>query len=594
MEYFQEDEFEYKDFDWKITRRLLKYVEPYKWRLACSVFLLITTALLELLGPILTKHAIDVNIAQKDLTGLIRTAAAFLILLILGLITHFYQIYNTRYIGQKAVYGLRQQVFSHLQRLSVSYYDRHPVGRLMTRVTSDVNALDEMFSSGVVAVFGDIFTILGIVCIMLALNWKLALATFILLPAVFYTSFIFRQKSRQSFRDIRLKLAKINSFMNEYISGIFVTQLFNLQKRNQDKFTALNADYLQAHLRTIFYFAVFFPVIELLSSISIALIIGYGGKMILAGMLTLGGLVAFLQYSERFFRPIRDLSEKYNIFQSAMASAERVFSLLDSKSCISPPVKAAAHANLCGKIEFRNVSFSYVPNQLVLKHLSFTAEPGQTVAVVGRTGAGKTTIINLLCRFYDPDEGEILVDGQDIRGFDAQEWRRQIGLVQQDIFLFSGSIEENICLDKSRADGQAAKQFAASVKADSFVEKMPQGYQTKVGERGATLSTGQRQLLSFARALSVNPKILILDEATSSIDTETETMIQQALKILFQGRTSIVIAHRLSTIREADRIIVLHKGEIRETGNHQELMEWEGIYYKLYKLQSGAFFNYAC
>jgi len=591
MEHFQEDEFEYKDFDWKITRRLLQYTKPYKWRLIFSIFLLITTALLELAGPLLTKHAIDVDIANKDLQGLTLTAAAFFALLIFGLVTHFYQIYNTRLIGQKAVYDLRLQVFSHLQKLSVSYYDRHPVGRLMTRVTSDVSALDEMFSSGVVAVFGDFFTILGIVGIMLALNWKLALATFIVLPLVFYTSFIFRQKSRDSFRNIRLRVAKINSFMNENIAGMMVTQLFNLQKRNNDKFSILNEEYTQAQLKTIFYFAVFFPVIELLSSISVALIIGYGGKMILGGMLTLGGLVAFIQYSERFFRPIRDLSEKYNIFQGAMASAERVFSLLDSKPGIAAPVKAETPGRLSGKIEFRNVSFSYSPGQPVLKDVTFTVEPGETVAVIGRTGAGKTTLINLLCRFYDPVEGAILADGRDIREFDPVEWRKQIGLVQQDLFLFSGSIEDNICLDKDRADCKAAKDFAGSVRADDFIAKMPEGYQTKVGERGVTLSTGQRQLLSFARALSVNPRILILDEATSSIDTETEGMIQKALRILFQGRTSIVIAHRLSTIREADRIIVLHRGEIRETGNHRELMEKKGIYYKLYKLQSGAFNN---
>lgn len=593
MNHYQEDEYQYRDFDWKILRRLLGYVKPYKLKLSLSVILLLGVALFELAGPIITKHAIDVNIAGKDYEGLIRTVLLFFGLLAIALIIHYNQIYNTSKVGQLAVYDLRIEVFRRLQALPVSYYDRHPVGRLMTRVTSDVNVLDEMLSSGVVAIIGDFFTVIGIVIVMLALNWKMALVSFIVVPAVYYSSFIFRKYSRNSFREIRLKTAKINAFLNENLNGMAVTHLFNLQDRNSTRFDGLNRSYLESQLKTIFYFALFFPVVELLSSISLALIIGYGGKLILGGTMTLGALVAFLQYTERFFRPIRDLTEKYNILQGAMASAERIFSLLDTKPEISTPDKPRRIVEAKGKIEFRNVSFSYDKNTPVLKNVSFTVDAGKTSAVVGRTGAGKTTIISLLCRFYDPDEGQILFDGVDIREFDPYQWRKLIGLVQQDLFLFAGNIEDNICIDKERSDCEKAKSFAETAKAGGFINSMPEGYKTKVGERGVNLSTGQRQLLSFARALSVDPKVLILDEATSSVDTETEMMIQDALRILLKGRTSIVIAHRLSTIREADQIIVMHKGEIREMGNHKELMSREGIYYKLYKLQAGAFNNKA-
>ena len=591
MDHFQEDEFQYQDFDLQIIKRLLKYVKPYMGRLILSVFLLMAVAGLELLGPILTKHAIDVDIANKDLAGLVNTCIKFFIILIMALVLHFGQIYNTRLAGQMAVYDLRMEIFTHLQKLPVSYYDRHPVGRLMTRVTSDVSVLNEMFSAGVVSIFGDIFTLIGIMTAMLLLNWKMALVTFIILPFVFYASFVFRRHARKAFRDIRVRLARINSFMNENISGMVVTRLFNLQGRNNEKFIALNDSYLQAHLRTIFYFALFFPTIELLSSISVAVIISYGGKLIIGGMLSLGSLVAFIQYSERFFRPIRDLSEKYNILQNAMASAERIFSVLDTAADIDIPDHPEDTGGIKGKVEFRNVSFAYKAGEPVLKNVSFTVEPGEALAIIGRTGAGKSTIINLLCRFYDPDEGTVLVDGQDIRSFDPRQWRKTIGLVQQDLFLFSGNIEDNICIDKGRSDCDKAKNAAKFVKADDFVSQMPEGYNTEIGERGVNLSTGQRQLLSFARALSIDPKILVLDEATSSIDTETEIKIQEALKILLKGRTSIVIAHRLSTIREADRIIVLHKGEIREAGTHRQLLAKKGLYHKLYKLQSGVLNN---
>ena len=588
-EHFQEDEYSQKEFDSQIIRRLLKYAKPYKWRLALSIFLLLAVAALELLLPILTKHAIDVNIAGKDIQGLIRTVLIFFGILLVALVAHFFQIYNTRLVGQKTVLDLRMEVFSHLQKLPVSYFDRNPVGRLMTRVTSDVQVLDEMFSAGIVSIFGDVFTIVGIISAMLVLNWKLALVTFTIIPLIFYASFVFRRHARKAFREIRLRLARINSFLNENIAGMTVTHLFNLQSRSFGKFDDLNRSYLQAHLKTIFYFALFFPIIELLSSIAVALIIGYGGKLILGGMLTLGGLVAFLQYSERFFRPIRDLSEKYNILQNAMASAERIFSLLDTEAGIESPATPVKFSDIQGRIEFKNVSFSYKKGEPVLNNVSFVVNPGETLAVVGRTGAGKTTLINLLCRFYDPDDGIILIDNIDIREFDIKELRRLIGLVQQDLFLFDGAIEDNICIDRQRSDCEKAILFASAAQADKFIDAMPERYKTKVGERGASLSTGQRQLLSFARALSIDPNILVLDEATSSVDTETEKMIQAALKKLIEGRTSVIIAHRLSTIREADRIIVLHKGEIREMGTHEELITAKGIYYRLYRLQAGIF-----
>ena len=586
LEYHQEEEYTHKDFDARLLRRMLKYVLPYKWNVALSTFLLLLVAGFELLGPVFTKHAIDVNIAGKDIQGLIRTVLLFFAVLVVSLIARFAQLYITRLIGQKAVLDLRMDVFSHLQKLSVSYYDRNPVGRLMTRVTSDVQALDESLSAGLIAVFGDIFTITGIVIAMLWMNWRLALVTFTLMPLVFLASFIFRRYARAAFRQIRLRVARINSFMNENITGMAVNHLFNLSERNNGKFEVLNRSYLDATLKTIFYFALFFPVIELLSASSMALIVGYGGKLILGGTMTLGALIAFLQYSERFFRPIRDLSDKYNILQNALAASERIFALLDTKPDISISASPVPIGDFQGRVEFRNVTFGYDKSNPVVKNVSFIAEPGKTLAIVGHTGAGKTTLINLLCRFYDVDEGEILLDGLDIRRLHPAVLRRRIGLVQQDLFLFNGTVRENICIDKERISRVGEDSFADAAWLSDFIASLPDGYDSKIGERGASISTGQRQLLSFARALSVDPKILLLDEATSSVDTETEALIQEAMKILFKGRTSIVVAHRLSTIREADNIIVMHRGEAREMGRHEELLAQEGIYYRLYRMHA--------
>ena len=592
MDYFREEEYAQKDFDLKIMRRMLKYVLPFRWQVAVSVFLLLIVSGLELLGPILTKHAIDVDIAGKDMDGLWKTVMLYFVILVCILAAHFVQMYMTSWVGQKAVLNLRMEVFEHLQKLSPAYYDRNPVGRLITRVTSDVQSLDETISAGLVSIFGDIFIIIGIVSAMLWLNWRLALVSFLVVPLVFYLSMIFRKFAREAFREVRLRLAKINTFLNENISGMAVTHLFNLRSRNSDNFDTLNKSYYDAHIKTLLYFAIFFPAIELVSSISTALILGYGGGLILGGMMTLGGLLAFLQYTERFFRPIRDLSEKYNIMQSAMASSERLFALLDSVPEIQPPEAPIAFENVSGKIEFKNVSFSYNDGIPVLKDISFTVEPGETMAVVGHTGAGKSTLISLLCRFYDVDSGDILLDGINIRTIDPIRLRSKIGLVQQDLFLFSGTIEDNICVDPERSDCDSARAFASAVKADKFIiDRLPDGYDTILGERGETLSIGQRQLLSFARALSVNPDVLLLDEATSSVDPETEGLIQDGLRELLKSRTSIVVAHRLSTIREADKIIVLHKGVLRETGTHPELLAKEGIYAKLHKIQTGSFVN---
>ncbi len=591
MNLHREEEYAEKDFDARMLRRMLKYVLPYKWRVAFSTFLLLLVAAFELLGPVLTKYAIDVNIAGKDVPGLTKTVAIYFIILVAALIARFLQVYHTRLIGQKAVLDLRIAVFSHLQKLSVSYFDRNPVGRLMTRVTSDVQVLDETLSAGLVAVFGDVFTIAGIVAAMLWMNWRLALVTFALMPLVFLASFIFRRYARAAFRQIRRRVARINAYMNENIAGMAVNHLFNLKNRNNRNFAKLNRKYLDANLKTILYFSVFFPTIELLAAIAIALIVGYGGKLILGGAMTLGALVAFLQYSERLFRPIRDLSDKYNILQNALAASERIFALMDTEPDITPPEAPAEMKKLRGKVEFRNVTFGYDKALPVLNNVSFTVEPGQTLAIVGRTGAGKTTLINLLCRFYDVDEGEILLDGIDIRDLSPEKLRQSIGLVQQELFLFNGAIGDNICIDRERSHPERVGSFAEAVQAGGFISSIPQGLEARIGERGATLSTGQRQLLSFARALSIDPQILLLDEATSSVDPETEALIQKALKTLLQGRTSIVVAHRLSTIREANRIVVLHRGEVREAGTHEELISRKGIYNRLYRIQAGIISN---
>jgi len=573
-----------KVYDSKLMKRLLSYVKPYKVWVAASVVLLLIASAAELAGPYLIKLGIDSYISAGDKRGLAWISLALLAVNVVSFLMNYLQVYLMNLTGQRIIYDMRTQLFSHIQTQSLSFFDRNPVGRLMSRIMTDVQVMNELFTSGVVMALGDLFTLLGIMGIMLALNVKLALVTFVVLPLLFVTSMVFRSKVRVSYRQIRTRIARINAFLQENISGIRTVQMFNREAKNFQKFDKLNHDHLDAYLRSIMYYAVFFPVIEIIGAIAVALIIWYGGSGVLSGALTLGTLVAFTQYVSRFFMPIRDLSEKYNILQSAMASAERVFNLLDTDTRLPQPRRNLLPDDPAGALEFDDVSFAY-DDDYVLKNVSFRVEPGETVAFVGATGAGKTTIMNLLCRFYDPSKGSIRMDGVDLRDADEEFLRRQMTIVLQDVYLFSGSIRDNIRLANSSIPDDRVLDAVRRARVGELIEKLPMGLDQQVGERGVTLSAGQRQLIAFARALAFDPKILILDEATSSVDPETEDLIREASAEVMRGRTSIVIAHRLSTIKGADRIVVIHKGKIRETGTHQELLKRRGIYYKLYQIQ---------
>jgi ATP-binding cassette subfamily B protein len=479
---------------------------------------------------------------------------------------------------------MRRRIFGHLQSLHVGYFDRNPVGRLMTRVTTDVDAINELFTSGVVTVFGDLFTLFGIMAVMAAMNWKLALVTFSVLPFFFLVTNWFRRGSRQSFREVRRHVARMNAFLQENLTGMGVVQLFRREERNSAAFSAVNRDHADANLVQIFYYAVFYPAIELLAAVAVALILLYGGGSVLEGALTLGALVAFVQYSERFWRPISDLSEKFNILQSAMASAERVFTLLDTEPKVAAQASPVRLPAVRGSVAFEGVSFAYEAEDWVLRDIDFAVEPGRSVALVGATGAGKTSVISLLARFYDVQRGRVTLDGVDVRRLDPLQLRSSLALVLQDVHLFSGTVASNIRLGSPIPD-ERVRAAARAVHAHRFIEALPQGYETEVRERGATLSVGQKQLLSFARALAHDPRVLVLDEATSSVDTETEAQIQDALRVLLKGRTAIVIAHRLSTIQNVDEILVMHRGRIRERGRHQDLLAQRGLYWRLYQLQ---------
>jgi len=469
--------------------------------------------------------------------------------------------------------------------MELKFFDRNPIGRLVTRVTNDVEVLNELFSSGIVMVFSDVFMIIGIIYLMFSMSWELSLASLSVLPILFYATFLFRRKARETYREVRVQIARINAFMQEHITGMVIDQIFNREEKSYKKFQSINAEHRDANIRSIFYYALFYPGIELIGAIAIGLIIWYAGVSVLSGSITIGMVMAFLQFNEMFWRPIRDLSEKYNIMQTAMASSERIFKLLDEKLIIENPHSPISIDGIKGAIEFKNVWFAYNNEDWVLKDISFMINPGETVAIVGHTGAGKTSIINILTRFYEFQRGNILIDGIDIRSIKQEDLRKYIAVVLQDVFLFSGDIKTNINLGDDEITIEDIQSAVKVVGADRFIEELPQTYYTEVKERGATLSVGQKQLISFARAIAHRPRILILDEATSSVDTETELLIQKAISKLLEGRTSIVIAHRLSTIQKADKIIVLHKGEIREIGTHQKLLAREGIYYKLYKLQ---------
>lgn len=581
-----------KAYDTRLMRRLLRYLRPYRWHVVLGIFLSLIVSLSEAVRPFFTKIAVDVNIANNDRTGLLLTILSFLALIIFRGIVQYFSAYLTQWIGQRTIFDLRMEVFRHLQRLSLRFYDRNPIGRLITRVTNDIEVLNEMFSSGIVMVFTDIFTIIGILYFMFTMNWELTLVSMSVLPFLFYGTFLFRRKAREAYREVRRQIARINSFMQEHISGMMVDQVFNRERKSYQKFSDINSAHRDANIKSIFYYAIFYPSVELIGALSIGLIIWYSGLNALEGSITIGTVMAFLQFNEMFWRPIRDLSEKYNILQTAMASSERVFQLLDDRSVLEKDKNARSISEIKGEVEFKNVWFAYnalsdgsESPEWVLKDVSFHIKPGEVIALVGHTGAGKTSIINLIARFYDIQKGEILVDGVDIRDMDYHDLRRNISFVLQDVFLFSGDIKGNINLWDEKISNERIKAAARIVGAHSFIERLPHRFETEVKERGSTLSVGQKQLLSFARAIAFNPKILVLDEATSSIDTETEILIQRAIKKLLHGRTSIVIAHRLSTIQHADKIIVLHKGEIREIGTHQELLTKGGIYRKLYQLQ---------
>jgi len=616
---FHEDDAVAKSYDRTLLLRLLTYLRPYKAAVAVSFLLIVVMAGLDLVGPYLTKVAIDQHIRRGDAAGLAGVAALYLLTLLLAFAVRFGQVTILQMTGQRVMLDMRRAIYGHLQALHVGVFDRNPVGRLMTRVTTDVDAVNELFTSGVVTVFGDLFTLLGIMGVMLFMNWKLALVTFSVIPFFFAVTNWFRRGSRQSFREVRRWIARINAFLQENLTGMSVVQLFRREERNASAFAAINRAHADANLAQIFYYAVFYPAIDILAAVAIALILLYGGGRVLEGTLTLGALVAFIQYSERFWRPISDLSEKFNILQSAMAGSERIFTLLDTPPQVVAPARPAHLPQVRGRVAFEDVWFSYnqaahatqatagaasgagfIPaqraggqggaaqhppaQQWTLKDIDFTVEAGRSVALVGATGAGKTSIISLLTRFYDVQKGRVTLDGVDVRDLDPAQLRSSLALVLQDAHLFSGTIASNIRLGSAISEDRM-KEAARAVRAHAFIEALPQGYDTEVKERGATLSMGQRQLLSFARALAHDPKVLVLDEATSSVDTETEAFIQEALKVLLRGRTAIVIAHRLSTIQNVDEILVMHKGRIRERGTHQQLLAQRGLYWRLYQLQ---------
>lgn len=592
---FHEEEILGKAYDARLMRRLLGFLRPHWKRVFFAVLLVLAAAAVELVGPYLTKIAIDDYITKGDLGGLSVVAGLFLLTLVAHMLIEYGQLTLTQIVGQEIMYDIRMRLFAKLQRLSLAFYDRTPVGRMMTRITNDVDVLNELFTSGVVAIFGDVFTLVGILAVMLLLNTELTLVSFSVIPLIFLVTLLFRSKVRKSYRDVRTALARINANLNENIMGMSTAQVMNREKRNFEHYRKLNAVHRDANLDSVFYYSIFFPTIELIGACATGLLIWYGGRQILWQGLTLGALVAFIQYTQRFFRPISDISEKYNILQSAMASSERVFKLLDEPDETPVPATPRGPAQAQGEIRFEHVFFAYKENEVVLKDVNITVAPGERVAIVGATGSGKTTLISLLTRFYDVKAGRILVDGVDVREWHPAALRRSIGVVLQDVFLFSGTIAQNLRLGEDSITDERLVAAAREVHADAFIRRLPGGYEAEVKERGATLSMGERQLLSFARCLAFDPRILVLDEATSSVDTETELLIQDALRRLMRGRTSLVIAHRLSTIQDVDRIVVLHKGQVREEGSHAELLARRGIYHRLYQLQyqmqerSGAF-----
>jgi len=600
MSDFHEEEALGKAYDARLARRLIHYLRPYKWQVLLALALTLAITPLEAVGPKLFQIAVDrymVPVARGQLNlaaglrGIEWVTLAFLAALVLGFTFQYVQMRVMQRVGQETMSDLRHEVFTHLQRLPMSFYDRSPVGRLVTRVTTDVDALNELFAAGIVTMVNDFFLLILFVIILLKMNWRLALATLAVLPFLLLVTWVFRNKVRDANRRIRTAIARINAFLQEILSGMAVVQLFNRERKSREQFAKLNRNHMLAFKDAILAFALFYPGVELLATAAVALLFWYGGVWVLAGTIQLGVLIAFMQYAQRFFQPIRDLSEKFNILQSAMASSERIFKLLDEPLPAATPTGLLELRQPRGEIEFRNVWFAYrgganlADEDWVLRDVSFRIEPGQTIAIVGHTGAGKTTIIQLLLRFYGIQRGQILLDGIDIRKSDAHELRRHFGIVLQDPFLFSGTLESNVRLGSDGIQRDTVERALGEVGLGAFVRTLPEGIETPVTERGTTFSVGQRQLVSFARALAHNPRFLILDEATSSVDTKTELLIREALDRLLAGRTALVIAHRLSTIQHADRILVFHKGRLREQGSHQELLALRGIYFRLYQLQ---------
>jgi ATP-binding cassette subfamily B protein len=645
----QEEKILGKAYDSRLMRRLLTYLGPYKWQVAIALVSIVIKAGLDVLGPFLTKTAVDKYLyripgnrsildgwlSSEPMRGVAQVATLYLGTLVFSFFCEFLQTYYMQWTGQKVMFDLRSQIFRHLQRMHIGFYDKNPVGRLVTRVTTDVDALNEMFTAGVVSIFEDVFVLVGILAIMVAMNWKLALVTFAVIPFIFWATMIFRVKVRDSYRRIRVAIARINSYLQEAVSGMLVLQLFNREKRAFRQFSDINASHMEAFKDAILAYAVYYPVVEILSAVAVAAIVWFGGGHVIQEittntvtiyrtphfiglhlvptLTTIGVLVAFMQYAQRFFRPIQDLSDKYNILQGAMASSERIFKLLDTPVDIESPAITKKPEGP-GRIEFDHVWFSYGARgtaadtlgktggkgvapvsgeqgsafeepDWVLRDVSFTIEPSETIAIVGHTGAGKTTLISLLLRFYDVQQGSIRIDGVDLKDMDLNDLRRRFGVVLQDPFLFSGTVGGNIRLGSDWIADKDVEKAAEEVNLADFIRSLPGGFGEEVRERGSTLSTGQKQLISFARALAHNPQILILDEATSSVDTETEFRVRDALSRMVEGRTSLVIAHRLSTVQRADKIIVMHKGKVREMGTHQQLLAQRGIYYKLYQLQ---------
>jgi ATP-binding cassette subfamily B protein len=597
-----EEEILGKAYDSRLMRRLIQYLRPY-WRM--TLFALITTLLYGILqaipaylmkvevdrylDPVTGQHLPSVlaNYLSRDpRVGIAQIAFVFFLPTVLvSFFLEFSQSFAMQLVGQKVMYDLRKQIFLHLQRLEMAFFDRNPVGRLVTRVTTDVDVLNDLFSSGVVAIFGDFFTLLSIMVVMLKVDWKLALLTFSVLPVIIMVTGAFRRAVRESYRRIRTAIARINAYLQEHLTGMTVLQLFNHEDRSFEEFEAANRAHMEAYKDSILAYGLFYPAVELAGVIAVAIILYWGGGMALRGVVSVGTAIAFIQYSQRFFRPIQDLSDKYNLLQAAMASSERIFKLLDTPVTIVDPPQPQPLPSPRGQVEFHKVGFAYKDNHKILDNISFTIEPGETVAVVGHTGAGKTTLTNLLLRFYEVQQGSITFDGIDIRELRLRDLRSNFGIVLQDPFLFSGTIATNIRLGSEGITDAEVRAAAQQVNLQEFIEGLPAAFDEPVRERGATLSVGQKQLLSFARALAHNPRILVLDEATSSVDPETEHLLREGLKRLIENRTSLVIAHRLSTIQNASKIVVLHKGRVREVGTHQELLDQRGIYFKLYQLQ---------